>query len=211
MNSDPVIPIHELVYRSLRMRLMFGEIDPGTSFSIRKLATEFSVSMTPIREAIRRLAAEGVLQTSRSGRISVTLVNPDRLRELTSIRLLLESELAVRAIPRVHSKLTERLKRINLSVEEMIEKKNSMEFIKSNIQFHKILYLRAQAPTMLTLLETVWLQLGPTLKIASRKYFEVANVSYHHEILEALSNFNSQNLVRSIKSDINNDLKILIN
>ena len=51
------VSIHETIYRVLRYRRMFGEIEPGKIFTIRGLASDFRVSMMPVRDAIRRLVA----------------------------------------------------------------------------------------------------------------------------------------------------------
>ncbi len=202
MKDEPSVAIHEAVYRSLRSKIMFGEIEPGRVFSIRGLATEFKVSMTPIREATRRLVAEGALTMSNSGRISAPLNNSIRREELLSIRLLLEPELAVRAVPRVHSALIERLSLMKQLILKMIKTENSEGYIRTNIEFHKTLYLRAQAPAMLALLETVWLQSGPTMAVTVKKDLNKFSTSYHSDILSALRVGNRIDLVQSIKDTI---------
>ena len=55
---------NEYIYRCLRSLIMYGEILPGTSMTLRGVGKEFGVSMTPIREAVRRLVAEGALNLS---------------------------------------------------------------------------------------------------------------------------------------------------
>ena len=155
--NETNVSIHETIYRILRYRIMFGEIEPGKIFTIRGLASEFRVSMTLVRNAIRRLVAEGAFTMSISGRINSPVLNSNRIEELLSIRSLLEPELATRAVPRVHPALIERLMTINSLNDEMIAKENSVGYIKTDIEFHKTLYLRAQSPTIFALLETVWL------------------------------------------------------
>ena len=123
VNEFPTI-IHDTIYRSLRSKIMYGEIEPGKTFSIRGLATEFSVSMTPIRDATRRLVAEGALTMSATGRISTPTISDTRVKELLSLRLLLEPELCLRAIPRIHAALIGRLSTINKAIEVMIEKED---------------------------------------------------------------------------------------
>ena len=68
---ETVLPAHEQVYRTLRARVMHGAIAPGVALTLRGIAGEFGVSMTPAREAVRRLVAEGALKLSSSGRISL--------------------------------------------------------------------------------------------------------------------------------------------
>ena len=211
MKLEPSISIHERIYRSLRLRIMFGEIIPGKTFSIRGLASEFSVSMTPIRDATRRLVAEGALTMSPSGRISAPQLNPRRVEELFSIRLLLEPQLALLAVPRVHAVLIQRLSERNNLIEEMIARGNLGEYSKINIEFYKTLYLRAQAPAMLAILETVWLQLGPTIKVVFEKKLKSNSRLYHRHILVALRSGNQEDLIHGIKADIKSGLEIILN
>ena len=78
--------------------------------------------MTPAREAVRRLVAEGALSMSASGRVATPALSNERIEELASIRALLEPELASRALPRVHMALNERLQAINTALAEVIAK-----------------------------------------------------------------------------------------
>ena len=55
---------HDRVYRGLRTRIMHGEILPGQALTLRGIGKEFGVSMTPARESVRRLVAEGALSMS---------------------------------------------------------------------------------------------------------------------------------------------------
>ena len=153
---------HDFVYKGLRTRIMHGEILPATSMTLRGIGKEYSVSMTPAREAVRRLIAEGALMLSPSGRVSTPELTHDRIEELASMRSLIEVELASRALPRAHIALIDRLKTINAAVSQAIVSHDPVSYIKTNLEFHRMLYLRAQAPAMLAIAETVWLQLGPT-------------------------------------------------
>ena len=56
---DATPSAHDRVYRTLRTQIMHGEMEPGTALTLRGLGKQFGVSMTPAREAVRRLAAEG--------------------------------------------------------------------------------------------------------------------------------------------------------
>ncbi|MDP4031878.1 MAG: GntR family transcriptional regulator, partial [Pseudorhodobacter sp.] len=88
---------HERLYRSLRTQVMHGELPPGQALTLRGLGKSFGVSMTPAREAVRRLVAEGALSLSSSGRVATPELSSERIEELASIRALLEPELASRA------------------------------------------------------------------------------------------------------------------
>ena len=107
---------------------------------------------------------------SPSGRVSTAELTNDRIEELAVMRSLIEVELASRALPRAHIALIDRLKTINASVSQAIAAHDPVAFIKTNLEFHRMLYLRAQAPAMLAIAETVWLQLGPTMRSLYDKF-----------------------------------------
>ena len=155
---------HDRVYRALRTRIMHGEVGPGEAMTLRGLGREFGVSMTPAREAVRRLVSEGALFLSASGRVSTPELSNERIEELAAIRALLEPELSARALPRAHPALIDRMDAINASVGQAVTRRDAVGYIRANLEFHRTLYLRAQAPAMLALAETVWLQLGPTMR-----------------------------------------------
>jgi len=132
--------------------------------TLRGIGQEYEVSMTPAREAVRRLVAEGALSLSSSGRVATPELSNERIEELAALRALIEVELASRALPRAHIALIERLQTINGAIADQIARQDAVGYIRTNLEFHRTLYLRAQAPAMLAMAETVWLQLGPTMR-----------------------------------------------
>ncbi len=151
---------HDRVYRGLRTRIMHGQMAPGQALTLRGIGREFDVSMTPAREAVNRLVAEGALTMSSSGRVSTPELSNERIEELAALRALIEVELASRALPRAHIALIDRLQTINATIADVVSNRDSVGYIRTNLEFHRTLYLRAQAPAMLAMAETVWLQGG---------------------------------------------------
>ena len=198
-----------MVYRALRTRIMHGGMAPGEALTLRKLAAQFGVSMTPAREAIRRLVAEGALSLSSSGRVATPLLSNDRLEELASIRALLEPELASRALPRAHPALIERMFVLNNAVNEQIVKSDAMGYVRTNLEFHRTLYLRAQAPAMLALLETVWLQAGPTMRALYVRLGRDRAPDTHAKIIAALRAGDEPGLRLAVRTDVTQGLRML--
>jgi DNA-binding GntR family transcriptional regulator len=204
------MPAHEHVYRTLRTRIMHGAIDPNSAMTLRGIAADFDVSMTPAREAVRRLVAEGALSLSKSGRISTPSLANERIEELAAIRALIEPELGSRAMPRAHPALIERLFSINSEVNQMIVKNDAVGYIRSNLEFHRALYLRAQAPAMLALLETVWLQAGPTMRALYQKLQRERATDNHNKIIGALRAGDEPGLRLAIRTDVTQGLRMLV-
>ena len=206
---DPSPAAHERVYRGLRTRIMHGEIAPGESLTLRGIGREFGVSMTPARESIRRLVAEGALTLSASGRVSTPEITNDRIEELAALRSLLEVELASRALPRAHIALIDRLQSINGGITEMVERHDAVGYIRSNLEFHRALYLRAQAPAMLAMAETVWLQLGPTMRKLYGRLRRSEPPHYHRLIIAALKAGDEPGLRLAVRTDVTQGLRMI--
>ncbi len=208
-HSGAVTAAHDRVYRSLRTRIMHGELLPGHALTLRGVGKEFGVSMTPAREAVRRLAAEGALTLSASGRVSTPVLSNDRIEELAAIRALLEPELASRALPRAHIALIERLETVNSTIAEVTARADAAGYIRANLEFHRTLYLRAQAPAMLALAETVWLQLGPTMRLLYDRLRRNEVPRHHRLIVAALKAGDEPGLRLAVRSDVTGGLRML--
>ena len=200
---------HDRVYRALRTRIMHGEIAPGEALTLRGIGKEFDVSMTPAREAVRRLVAEGALLLSSSGRVSTPELSNDRIEELASLRALIEVELASRALPRAHIALIDRLQTINNAVADSVARRDAVSYIRTNLEFHRTLYLRAQAPAMLAMAETVWLQLGPTMRALYGRLRRTEPPHFHRLIIAALKAGDEPGLRLAVRSDVTQGLKLL--
>ena len=207
--SDSTAPAHERLYRALRQQVMHGELNPGQPMTLRGLGAQFGVSMTPVREAVRRLVAEGAFTMSSSGRISTPELTPERIEELASIRAMLEPEMAARALPRAHFALIDRLAAINALNQEAVMAQDAVAYIRTNLEFHRTLYLRAQTPAMLAMCETVWLQLGPTMRALYQKLRRRDMPQHHRVILAALRAGDEPGLRLAVRTDVTQGLRHL--
>lgn len=78
------------VYLRMRAEILAGRLDPGSRLSPRELATEFDVSLSVVREALSRLAEQGLVVATPQLGFSVVSLDVDDLRDLTKVRLLIE-------------------------------------------------------------------------------------------------------------------------
>ncbi|WP_099826242.1 GntR family transcriptional regulator [Oceaniglobus indicus] len=208
--ADSGMAAHDRVYRALRGQIMHGEIAPGVALTLRGIGRQFDVSMTPAREAVRRLVAEGALTLSSSGRVSTPELSSERIEELGALRALLEVELASRALPRAHIALIDRLATINHALAGVIARHDAVGYIRTNLEFHRTLYLRAQAPAMLAMCETVWLQLGPTMRRLYGRLMRTDVPTGHRLILAALRAGDEPGLRLAVRSDVTQGLRLLL-
>lgn len=98
LQPAPRLMLRESVYESLKRLLMDNALQPGTRLSIDGLARELQVSQTPVREALFRCEAEGlVVRRPNAGYLVAPLLGRDALLDLYDLRLLLEPTAAARA------------------------------------------------------------------------------------------------------------------
>jgi DNA-binding GntR family transcriptional regulator len=207
--SDSTLSAHDRLYRTLRAQVMHGELAPGQALTLRGLGAQYGMSVTPVREALQRLVAEGALTLSSSGRVSTPELTPERIEELAAIRAMLEPELASRALPRAHFALIDRLAAINALNAEAVAKADAVAYVRTNLEFHRTLYLRAQAPAMLAICETVWLQLGPTMRALYARLRRNEPPQHHRLILAALRAGDEPGLRLAVRTDVTQGLRHL--
>ncbi|MEM8577995.1 MAG: FCD domain-containing protein, partial [Pseudomonadota bacterium] len=110
---------------------------------------------------------------------------------------------------RAHMALIERLQTINSSVGEAVAHRDAVRYIKTNLEFHRTLYLRAQAPAMLAMAETVWLQMGPTMRALYGRLRRTEAPQYHRLIIAALKAGDEPGLRLAVRSDVTQGLRML--
>lgn len=81
----------EQVFTILRKKIVDNELQPGTILQIDRLAEEFGVSTTPIREALMKLEALGLVTISPNRRATVSPISREQTREVLEFRRMLES------------------------------------------------------------------------------------------------------------------------
>ena len=176
--------IHEEVYERLRRAIIAGQFEPGKSLSVRGLAAEFGVSAMPAREAIRRLAALGALEVTETRRVMVAHMTPERFDELTIARRTLEPEIAALAARKLakdaktRDALIAKLKTIDAALDEAIARGDIADYGRRNSEFHFALYAAAKAPVLLSLVESLWLQTGPFMRIVIGRLGTTSLVTY---------------------------------
>lgn len=208
--QDPAtLSAHDRVYRALRTQVMHGELLPGQPLTLRGIGREFGVSMTPAREAVQRLVAERALTMSGSGRVMTPELSNDRIEELASIRALLEPELGSRALPRAHAALIDRMEAINVANYDSVSVGDAVTYVRTNLEFHRTLYLRAQSPAMLAMVETLWLQLGPTMRALYSRLRRNTPPPHHRMILAALKAGDEPGLRLALRTDVTQGLRHL--
>lgn len=195
-------PAHEIVYRQMRDKVLCGDFVPGQAITIQGLVTDLAVGMTPAREAIRRLVAEGALEMQGNRRIVVPRLSLEALSELSFIRLAIEGELTRRAVPRVTKDVLREMTQIDSHLDRDILSGNQRGYLRYNHAFHHRLYALAEAPILMETVERLWLRFGPSLRVVVTQAGPVMQPDCHKVLLSALRDGDVAGAVEAIHADI---------
>ena len=196
------LPAHEVVYRKIRDKVLFGELSPGQAVTIQGLVEEIGVSMTPVREAIRRLTAEGALINQGNRRVCVPQMDGKRFAELTFARQTIEPELARMAAQKITDQVISELGAIDECVDRAMDAGDVSGYMYENHRFHFTLYAQARSAILLPLAESLWLRYGPLYRIICGKWGTANMVDLHEETMAALAERDGAAAADAILKDI---------
>ncbi|MGR0278461.1 GntR family transcriptional regulator [Marinomonas dokdonensis] len=196
------VTITEWVYEVLRHAVMCGQILPGRSLTLRELAKILGVSPMPVREAIKRLCAERALEVKENRRIIVPTMSAMKFQELCETRIALESHAAIRALPYINSTILEQLECLDKNIDQAMKLQQFEATITYNQAFHRLLYTANPHQIGMPLIESLWLQLGPFLRLSNEKVREHYVIDRHQEALKAIKNQDAVALQIAIAADI---------
>jgi DNA-binding GntR family transcriptional regulator len=155
----------ERVYHRIKLGLMAGDYEPGEKLTIARLSAELRVSATPVREALRRLAAERALLTYPNSSTAVPRPSRTAVLEIRAIRARLEGFAAQLAAARIDEARLERLAQIREALATARKRGDTHSIMHLNEQFHFGVYEAAGSSVLTELISTLWLHSAPTLMV----------------------------------------------
>ena len=204
--EDPAITRQEWVYRQLREAILSGQFVPGRSVTLRGIGAMLDVSPTPVREALRRLVAERALEAHGNRRVSVPGMTPEKLAEICAVRIALETFAAEQALPFIDADRMTRLWQLNAQIDAAIEADDITTYLRRHREFHYALYGPGRAAVVMPLIESVWLQFSPFLRLAIHHIGVDYVLDRHVEALRAVEARDARALRFAVEADIREGL-----
>lgn len=200
-----------LVREKLRSAIMAGRFQPGEKLTIRAVASALDVSLTPAREALYNLVAEGVLDSGPNGTVFVPQLDEERIVELSKIRITLEGLAAREALPNLTEADIDAIEALHEALAEADHTKDFSALMQLNWQFHFGIYDAANMPNLKRIIESCWLKMGSYLNVIYPKYGEIGRgIELHRQVLLALRRRDAEALCAAIQSDIEQSTACLI-
>lgn len=198
--------LREDVYEALRDAFTRGEFAPGAVLNLRSLADQLGTSMTPVREAVRRLVAEGALTDTPSRTLAVPSFDNERMLDLKRARLALEAVVLDIAMDNMDSDTIDQLE--HLLAQKPGAQKPGPD-LRANYEFHFMLYRKSGSQVMLPLIEALWLQYGAYLNLIVRQETTMDEHKYHHEIIDALRQGDRPAAHAALRTDIERSFNLI--
>lgn len=193
--------VREAVYRHLKDLLLSGRFAPGERLSEPLLAQELGVSRTPVREALMRLAEEGLVELVPGRGARVRIFSPEEVEEVYGVRALLEGEAAreaaLRATPWELADLEARLKAIDEAPPE-----DYPEQMRRDLEFHRALVRLSGNKTLYRLYEDLLSSLALVRSTLPTLSQEETTRKEHQAILEALRRRDPEGAKRVVEAHV---------
>jgi DNA-binding GntR family transcriptional regulator len=188
-SGSPPASKEEFAYQTLREAIISGQLRPGTNLVQTDLSGQLGVSTIPIRSAIRRLAAEGLVALESNRPPTVSILSPEELDEILLIRMHLEILAGEMSFPRLTETDIEELWEFVREMETALERGELHLYGSLNKKFHLRMYEVSQCSMLTQMITDLW---DNTDRHGSRSIFvlvpELAQKSNeeHHELLRLL-------------------------
>ena len=157
--------IQDHVYGRLREMILTGGIEPGRTVTVQSLADAFGVSAMPVREALHRLVAEKALTVVAGRSVGIPFLSAERLADLCRVRLQVEGTAVAWATDRLGSGDIDNLSGLIEEMEAAAAGKDRARYVPANREFHFTIYRAAGSETLLAVIESLWLQIGPFINL----------------------------------------------
>ncbi|HEV7414600.1 MAG TPA: GntR family transcriptional regulator [Tianweitania sediminis] len=193
----------EQVYVQLRNGLLRGDWKPGDKISARSLSRSLGVSLTPSREAIAYLANEGAIHVSDTRMYSIPELDWQQYEEITRIRIQLEPMATQMAVEAAASDFVEQLEQINEDLKQRIKAEDFDAGLRLDSDFHLTIYDAAGSAVLRRLIDTLWLQIGPTRTRLSHEYRRrLVGYENHRAVIAAFKKNDASAAAEAMRRDL---------
>ena len=158
--SREAITKQERVYRVLRERIQTGVYEPGHRIVIDQLAAEFGVSTLPVREAVRRVQAEGLIVVRQNAGACVTPADPELVDSLIDLLAVIEGYATALAAPHLGRAGVAGLRALTNAMDEAIDRRDSADLARLDCDFHALVEDHCPNSSLVELLHTLTCRLN---------------------------------------------------
>lgn len=200
-------PLYQQAYRELKKLIVTGKLQPGEKVIMSKLADQYEISRTPLREALRQLQSEGLIIQEHST-MRIVEINKDDFLNLYQTRIVLEKEVIKSIVTLIPDEDFPKIDAVLTESGTAIQKGDPFKILEINTQFHELLMNYCPNPRMIQLLNYVRsLLLIYRANINKKAKNNIEIYEEHKEILEALKARDIEKSIQMVETHMLNDQK----
>jgi DNA-binding GntR family transcriptional regulator len=190
----------DLAYRGIRAAILSGEFEPGMQLKLQSLGDRYSISLIPVREALRLLQAEGFVESVRNKGARVAPISLEETLDVYRLRLMLESEALKLAYPHIDQQLVETLEQCQREMRSIFAT-DPIRYLALHQKLHFGLYSRCGSKWTLKMLGLVWSHSERWRRLALPSDVD-APTEDHTAILDALKRRDARAAGRALEHHI---------
>ncbi|WP_288960835.1 GntR family transcriptional regulator [uncultured Sulfitobacter sp.] len=201
-NVNSSTSLGEKVYVELKTSIIVGDIQQGAVFNEAELAARFSVSTSPVKEALSRLRQDGLVRVIGRRGYAVTELTLQDFHDLIEIRIVLECaacELAARLVTDDHVAQMRALSSVEM---DLLDGESRRAFTRANQDFHELIPKIAGNARMLRAIQQNFVDMQRALFLDIARGDEVGLIHDHDDIIEALARRDPQAARRAMYQHI---------
>jgi len=204
------VTLPDEIYRRLKAMILDGGLIPGELVTIQGLAGAFGVSAMPVREALQRLTGERALTVISGRSVGIPQLEARRLRDLTRVRVEIESIAAEWATPNVSDSDQGKLQGLVEMMAKAAADGDTRAYVRGNHDFHFTVYAAAGSESLLSTIEGLWLQVSPYFHLLHSSGNYVAANEEHRMILRAIRDGDAKACALHLRQDIASATDVLL-
>jgi len=202
---------NELVYHLIKEKILDGEYKLGSQLVIRDLAEEFNVSETPIREAIKRLEVEGLVEITPHVGITVSIPSLEEIREILDIRLILEPKATELFIENLSDEVLEKLEDIMNDMKEAEKESDVRKYSLLDKEFHDTIYKFCGNKILYEIITNLWARSERTRSVFGISVERMRiSLGDHIKLLDSIKKRDKKTAVEIVKSHKEQSFRILL-
>lgn len=200
----------ERVYRATREAILTGEYAPGLPLRMNELAARSGVSSIPVREALRRLEAERLVESvAHKGARVANLSFPD-LADAYRLRILLEIEAVRLGFPDLTDEDLARMRQLLQDMTRLLRAGRTEEGHEAHRTFHFLVYEKASSTWLLHVIRSIWDHTERHRRLAMRWGSEPEDLGrYHEEMLAALLGRDLEKAIEAVRQHFERPLRLI--
>ena len=205
VTMNEYLPLRDVVFNTLRQAILRGELKPGERLMEIQLANKLGVSRTPIREALRKLELEGLVNMVPRKGAEVADITEKSLRDVLEVRKALE-ELSVQlACEKITEEEIEELKRVAERFKDTLDDQDVTKIAEADVAFHDVIYTATDNQKLILLLNNLREQMY-RYRVEYLKKEEA-----YPQLIDNISKRNKEEATRIMCEHIDNQVATVIN